>query len=100
MLALTVTSAMKGLYPATYDTLTDVIINGNWDVLTRARSPLWPWCPAMIPELNYASRSPWVRALSGLTGFTQDDYKAMKDMFDLARSLFQRCEQGPLLLPP
>ena len=28
--ALTVTSAMKGLYPATYDTLTDVIINGNW----------------------------------------------------------------------
>ena len=27
---MTVTSAMKGLYPATYDTLTDVIINGNW----------------------------------------------------------------------
>ena len=29
--ALTVTSAMKGLYPATYDTLTDVIVNGNWE---------------------------------------------------------------------
>ena len=28
---MTVTSAMKGLYPATYDTLTDVIVNGNWD---------------------------------------------------------------------
>ncbi len=27
---MTVTSAMKGLYPATYDTLTDVILNGNW----------------------------------------------------------------------
>ena len=27
---LTVTSAMKGLYPTTYDTLTDVLINGNW----------------------------------------------------------------------
>ena len=28
---MTVTSAMKGLYPATIDTLTDVVINGNWD---------------------------------------------------------------------
>ena len=27
---MTVTSAMKGLYPATYDTLTDVIVNGIW----------------------------------------------------------------------
>ena len=27
---LTVTSAMKGLYPTTVDTLTDVVINGNW----------------------------------------------------------------------
>ena len=28
---MTVTSAMKGLYPTTVDTLTDIIINGNWD---------------------------------------------------------------------
>lgn len=28
---LTVTSAMKGLYPTTIDTLTDVILNGNWN---------------------------------------------------------------------
>ena len=28
---LTVTSAMKGLAPTTIDTLTDVIINGNWE---------------------------------------------------------------------
>lgn len=27
---LTVTSAMKGLYPTTIDTLTDVVINGKW----------------------------------------------------------------------
>ena len=27
---MTVTSAMKGLYPATVDTLVDVVINGNW----------------------------------------------------------------------
>ena len=27
---MTVTSAMKGLYPATFDTLTAVIVNGNW----------------------------------------------------------------------
>ena len=28
---MTVTSAMKGLYPTTVDTLTDIIINGKWD---------------------------------------------------------------------
>ena len=28
---MTVTSAMKGLAPTTIDTLTDVVINGNWD---------------------------------------------------------------------
>ena len=28
---MTVTSAMKGLYPTTIDTLTDIIINGKWD---------------------------------------------------------------------
>ena len=27
---MTVTSAMKGLYPTTVDTLTDIIVNGNW----------------------------------------------------------------------
>ena len=27
---ITVTSAMKGLYQTTYDTLTDVVLNGNW----------------------------------------------------------------------
>ena len=28
---MTITSAMKGLYPTTIDTLTDIIIKGNWD---------------------------------------------------------------------
>ena len=28
---MTVTSAMKGLYPTTVDTLTDIIVNGKWD---------------------------------------------------------------------
>ncbi|MBR6595671.1 MAG: BMP family ABC transporter substrate-binding protein [Oscillospiraceae bacterium] len=28
---MTVTSAMKGLAPTTIDTLTDVVVNGNWD---------------------------------------------------------------------
>ena len=27
---MTLTSAMKGLAPTTIDTLTDVIVNGNW----------------------------------------------------------------------
>ena len=28
---MTITSAMKGLYPTTVDTLTDIIINGKWN---------------------------------------------------------------------
>lgn len=28
---MTITSAMKGLYPTTIDTLTDIIVKGNWD---------------------------------------------------------------------
>ena len=28
---MTITSAMKGLAPTTIDTLTDVVINGNWE---------------------------------------------------------------------
>ena len=28
---MTVTSAMKGLYPTTIDTLTDIVVNGKWD---------------------------------------------------------------------
>ena len=28
---MTVTSAMKGLYPTTVDTLTDILVNGKWD---------------------------------------------------------------------
>ena len=75
---LTVTSAMKGLYNTTYNTLEDVILNGNW--------------------ANYAGKIESLGLVSGdiegnyvgipsdttqwTDGFTVEDYKAMvADMF-------------------
>ena len=74
---MTVTSAMKGLYPATYDTLTDVIVNGNWDKYVGKIATLG-LVSGTDPEANYmGDGTQWSDS------FTQDDYKAMvKDMFD------------------
>ena len=75
---LTVTSAMKGLYNTTYNTLEDVVLNGNW--------------------ANYAGKIESLGLVSGdiegnyvgipsdttqwTDGFTVEDYKAMvADMF-------------------
>ena len=79
--ALTVTSAMKGLYPATYDTLTDVIVNGNWANYVGKIATLG-LVSADDPTLNYVQipmeSTQWVDGK-----FTQDDYKALvKAMFD------------------
>ena len=79
--ALTVTSAMKGLYPATYDTLTDVIINGNWANYAGKIATLG-LVSADDPALNYVQipmeSTQWADGV-----FTQDDYKTLvKAMFD------------------
>ena len=79
--ALTVTSAMKGLYPATYGTLTDVIINGNWANYAGKISTLG-LVSADDPTLNYV-QIPMESTQWADGAFTQDDYKALvKAMFD------------------
>ena len=78
---MTVTSAMKGLYPTSYDTLTDVIVNGNWDAY-KGKIATLGLVSGEDPELNYV-QIPMGEGTQWSDSFTQDDYKAMvKDMFD------------------
>ena len=78
---LTVTSAMKGLYPATYDTLNDVIINGNWANYVGQIATLG-LVSADDPEANYV-QIPMGEGTQWSDSFTQDDYKAMvADMYN------------------
>ena len=78
---LTVTSAMKGLYPTTYDTLNDVINNGNWDTYSGKIATLG-LVSGDDPEANYV-QIPMGDGTQWSDSFTQDDYKAMvKAMFD------------------
>ena len=79
--ALTVTSAMKGLYPATFDTLTDVIVNGNWDKY-KGQIVTLGLVSADDPTLNYV-QIPMESTQWKDGAFTQNDYKALvKAMFD------------------
>ena len=78
---LTVTSAMKGLYPATYDALNDVIINGNWANYVGKIATLG-LVSADDPEANYV-QIPMGEGTQWSDSFTQDDYKAMvADMYN------------------
>ena len=78
---LTVTSAMKGLYPATYDTLNDVIINGNWANYVGQIATLG-LVSADDPEANYV-QIPMGEGTQWSDSFTEDDYKAMvADMYN------------------
>ena len=76
---MTVTSAMKGLYPTTVDTLTDVVLNGNWANYGGKIATLG--LVSADPEANY------VQIPMGSTqfaeGFTAEDYKTLvAGMFD------------------
>ena len=78
--SLTVTSAMKGLYPTTVDTLTDVIVNGNWDKYAGKVATLG-LVSGDDPTVNYVQIP--MESTQWSDGFTQDDYKALvKGMFD------------------
>ena len=78
--SLTVTSAMKGLYPTTVDTLTDVIINGNWEKYAGKVETLG-LVSGDDPTANYVQIP--MESTQWSDSFTQDDYKAMvKAMFD------------------
>ena len=77
---MTVTSAMKGLYPATYDTLTDVVVNGNWDKYVGQIATLG-LISGTDPEANYVQIQMTTQFEDGK--FTADDYKALvAAMFD------------------
>ena len=91
--ALTVTSAMKGLYPTTYDTLTDVIINGNWANYAGKIATLG-LVSADDPALNYV-QIPMESTQWADGAFTQDDYKALvKAMFDGTLTVSNDTEKG------
>jgi len=78
--SLTVTSAMKGLYPTTVDTLTDVIINGNWDKYAGKVETLG-LVSGDDPTANYVQIP--MESTQWSDTFTQEDYKALvKGMFD------------------
>ena len=76
---MTITSAMKGLAPTTIDTLTDIVINGNWANYAGKIETLG--LVSAEPAANYVQ-------LSGTTlyedgKFTADDYAALvAGMFD------------------
>ena len=77
---LTITSAMKGLYPTTVDTLTDVIVNGNWEKYAGKVEALG-LVSGTDPEANYVQIP--MESTQWCDAFTQDNYKAMvKAMFD------------------
>ena len=91
--ALTVTSAMKGLYPTTYDTLTDVILNGNWEKYSAQIDTLG-LVSADDPALNYV-QIPMESTQWADGAFTQDDYKALvKAMFDGTLTVSNDTETG------
>ena len=76
---MTITSAMKGLYPTTVDTLTDIAINGNWANYAGKISTLG--LVSADPEANYV-QLPMATTQFG-DGFTKDDYAALvQAMFD------------------
>ena len=78
--SLTITSAMKGLYPTTVDTLTDVLINGNWANYSGKVATLG-LVSGDDPTANYVQIP--MESTQWSDTFTQDDYKALvKGMFD------------------
>ncbi len=70
---MTVTSAMKGLYPTTYDTLKDVIVNGNWDNYKGKIATLG--LVSADPEANYVQIP--MNSTQWADGFTQENYKEL-----------------------
>ena len=70
---ITLTSAMKGLYPSTYNALEDIVLNGNWDKYVGQIANLG--IISDNPEENYVQIAPSTQFKDG--AFTEDDYKAM-----------------------
>lgn len=73
---LTVTSAMKGLYPTTMDTLSDVILNGNWSNYAGKITTLG--LVSKDVELNYVQLP--LESTQWTNDFTKEDYTALVGM--------------------
>ena len=71
---MTVTSAMKGLAPTTIDTLTDIVVNGNWANYVGKIETLG--LVSENPEANYV-QIPMATTQFEDGKFTAEDYKAM-----------------------
>ena len=77
---ITVTSAMKGLYPTTIDTLTDIVVGGKWDEY-KTKIETLGLVSGDKPELNYVGIPTTTQFVDGK--FTEADYAALvKAMFD------------------
>ena len=77
---MTVTSAMKGLAPTTIDTLTDIVINGNWANYAGKIQSLG--LVSADPEANYV-QIPMATTQFEDGKFTAEDYAALvAGMFD------------------
>ncbi len=78
---ITVTSAMKGLYPTTIDTLKDVVINGKWDDY-KGKITTLGLVSGENPELNYV-QIPTATTQFAEGKFTKADYATLvKALFD------------------
>jgi len=76
---MTVTSAMKGLGPSTYDTLVDAVVNGNWEKYSGKIEALG--IISEDPTANYVQLAGSTQYADGK--FTEEDYRSMvKAMFD------------------
>ena len=76
---ITVTSAMKGLYPTTVDTLTDVVINGKWADYAGKVDTLG--LVSADPAANYVQ-------LAGTTHFEDGKFSA-EDYANLVKDMFE-----------
>ena len=70
---ITLTSAMKGLAPTTVDTLTDVVVNGNWANYAGKIETLGLF--SENPSANYVQLAPSTQFEEGK--FSADDYAAL-----------------------
>ena len=70
---ITMTSAMKGLAPTTIDTLTDVVVNGNWANYAGKIETLG--LISEDPSANYVQLAPSTQFVDG--AFSADDYAAL-----------------------
>ena len=69
---LTITSAMKGLAPTTINTLTDIVMNGNWSKYAGKVETLGLFTEE--PTANYVQLAPSTQFGEG---FTEADYAAL-----------------------